>query len=72
MKRELSLKRPEPLEVVSRHPVAGAVGGVVMGLVCGGIAVVVSGSGVAVLMTILGLVIGAPGGAYVAQSVARD
>ena len=75
MKQQLSLKMlkmPEPLSAVARHPAAAAMGGLVTALVFVVIGADVSGSSVAVLMTLLGIVIGAPGGAYIAASVDRD
>jgi hypothetical protein len=58
--------------MVGKHPVAGAVGGVGMALVCGFIAAAVSTPLVAVLMALIGLVIGAPGAAHVAESAEAD
>jgi hypothetical protein len=72
MKRQLSLRMPEPLNAVARHPVAAAGGGLITALVFGVIGADVSGSSVAVMMTLAGLAIGAPGAAYIAASVDRD
>ena len=68
MKRELPLPRPEPLEAVIRHPVAGVVGGVVSGLAFGGFGALVASPMVAIVMTLIGFAIGAPGGAHIAES----
>ena len=62
------MPRVEPLAAVAKHPVAGAIGGVAMALVCGGIGGAVSSPEVAVLMGLIGLVVGAPGGAHIAES----
>jgi hypothetical protein len=59
---------PEPFQMVGKHPVAGAVGGVGMALVSGLIAAVVSTPMVAILMAVIGLAIGASGAAHVADS----
>jgi hypothetical protein len=72
MKRDLSLKMPEPLAAVARHPVAGTLGGLAVALIFGAIGAMVSSSAVAVLMTVFGFMIGAPGASYVAQSIARE
>jgi uncharacterized YccA/Bax inhibitor family protein len=72
MKGNLSLKRPEVLDAVIRHPVAGALGGVVMALLCAGIGSAVSSPTVALMMALVGLVIGAPGGAHIAASIKRE
>jgi hypothetical protein len=72
MKRDLVLRTPEPVSAVARHPAAAAVGGVVTGLVFGVMGALGASSAVAVLMTLCGLAIGAPGAAYVAASIERD
>jgi hypothetical protein len=66
--RNAFLQRPEPLTAIMRYPKAAAVGGAVMALLCGGIGAATSSPGVAVLMALLGLAIGAPGGSHVAES----
>jgi hypothetical protein len=68
MRGELMPHAPEPFEMVSKHPVAGAIGGVGMALVAGLIAAVVTTPTVAILMALIGLVVGAPGAAHVADS----
>lgn len=68
MRDRLLLKRPEPLDAVVRHPTAAAVGGVVTALIFAGIAAVVASPVVIVLMTLVGLVVGAPGAAFMADS----
>ena len=61
-------RAPEPFAAVGKHPVAGAIGGLGMALVCGAIAAAVATPLVAVLMAFIGLVVGAPGAAHVAES----
>ena len=72
MKRELLSPRPEPFEAVKRHPVAGVVGGVVSGLAFGGFGAFVASPTAAIVMTLVGFAIGAPGGAHIAESAAKD
>jgi hypothetical protein len=72
MKRDLSLRRPAPLDAVARHPAAAVVGGVVTALVFGVMGALGSGSGAAVVMTLAGLVVGAPGAAYIVASIDRE
>jgi len=70
MRNELSLKTPEGLAAVAHHPIAGTVGGVLFAVVCGGMGMDTASPAVAVLMGLLGLCIGAPMGAFVADSAA--
>ena len=60
--------RPEPLKAVTTYPKAAAIGGTVMALLCGGIGAATTSPGVAMLMALLGFVIGAPGGSHIAES----
>jgi hypothetical protein len=62
------LKRPEPLNAVMMYPKAAAVGGALMALLCGGIGAATASPGVAIVMAVLGFVIGAPGGSHIAES----
>ena len=71
MRNELSLKTPEGLAAVAHHPIAGTIGGLLFAFVCAGIGAATAGPAVAVLMGALGLGIGAPLGAIVADSAAR-
>jgi hypothetical protein len=71
MRKELPLKKPEPWEAVVHHPVAAAVGGVLSALFCGYIGAAGASPAVGVLMAAFGLLIGAPGGAFVADSAER-
>ena len=69
MKQGLTIKKPEPfVDAVVRHPAAATVGGVVTALLFGGIAAAAATPVVAVLMTLVGLVVGAPGAAFMADS----
>jgi hypothetical protein len=61
-------RAPEPFEAVGKHPIAGAIGGVGMALICGLIAAGASTPLVAILMALIGLVVGAPAAAHVAES----
>jgi hypothetical protein len=71
MRRELPLKSPEPWAAVAHHPIAAAVGGVLSALFCGYIGAAGANPTVGVVMAALGLLIGAPGGAFVADSAER-
>jgi hypothetical protein len=62
------LKRPEPLNAVMMYPKAAAVGGALMALLCGGIGAATASPIVAIVMAVLGFVIGAPGGSHIAES----
>jgi hypothetical protein len=62
------LPKPEPLKAVMMYPKAAAIGGAVMALVCGGIGAATASPFVAMVMALFGFVIGAPGGAHVAES----
>ena len=68
MRGHLMPHAPEPFEMVGRHPLAGAAGGIGMAIVCGFIAAAVSTPIVAVLMALIGLTVGAAGAAHVAES----
>jgi hypothetical protein len=70
MRNELTVKTPEGLAAVAHHPIAGTIGGVLFAAVCGGIGMATASPAVAALMGLLGLCIGAPLGAVVADSAA--
>ena len=70
MNKELSVKTPEGLDAVAHHPIAGTIGGVLFAVVCGGVGMATASPAVAALMGLLGLCIGAPLGAIVADSAA--
>jgi hypothetical protein len=72
MRGELMPRAPEPIAAVGKHPVAGVIGGLGMALVCGMIAAAVATPPVAVLMALIGLAVGAPGGAHIAESAETD
>jgi len=62
------LRRPEPVNAVMMYPKAAAIGGALMALLCGGIGAATASHGVAMIMALLGFVIGAPGGSHIAES----
>jgi hypothetical protein len=68
MRGELMPHAPEPFEMVGKHPVAGAIGGIGMALVSGLIAAAVTTPIIAILMAVIGLAVGASGAAHVAES----
>jgi hypothetical protein len=68
MRGDLSLKRPEAVNVLVKHRAAGTVGGILTALICGGFGAAASGPIVAALMAVIGLAIGAVGGASMAES----
>ena len=61
-------RRPEPLNAVMMYPKAAAIGGALMALLCGGIGAATASPAVAMLMALLGFVVGAPGGSHIAES----
>ena len=68
MKVDTSLRTVEPLEAVKRHPAAATFGGVITAVFLGMMGAVGGGPVVALLMAVAGVLIGAPGGAHVAES----
>lgn len=68
MKADTSLRTVEPLAAVRKHPTAAAVGAVLSAALLGGFAALVSGPVAGMLMVVVGLVIGAPGGAHLAEA----
>ena len=68
MKSDTSLRTVEPLAAIRRHPQAAMVGGVVSAFVLGGFSALVGGSVAGVLMAAVGVIIGAPGGAHLAEA----
>ena len=68
MKVDTSLRTVEPLAAVQGHPVAATVGGVASALVLGGFAVMAGGPMAGVVMALVGAIIGAPGGAHLAEA----
>ena len=67
MKVDTSLRTVEPLEMVKKHPRAATVGGVVTAALLGGMGMLGGGPGVALFMAAVGLCIGAPGAAHMAD-----
>jgi hypothetical protein len=68
MKANTSLRTVEPLAAVRKHPGAAVVGALVSAASLGGFAALVSGPAAALVMVVMGLVIGAPGGAHLAEA----
>ena len=68
MKVDTSLRTVEPLEAVKKHPAAAMFGGVITAIFLGMMGTVGGGPVVGVLMAVAGAIIGAPGGAHVAES----
>jgi hypothetical protein len=68
MKVDSSLRTAEPLAAVRKHPRAAIVGGVISAVALGGFSSFVGGPVVGMLMAALGAIIGAPGGAHLAEA----
>ena len=68
MKSGNSLRMVEPLAMVRKHPGAAVAGGVVTALLCGLFATLVDGPGVGFVMAAVGVIIGAPGAAHLAEA----
>jgi hypothetical protein len=68
MKSNTSLRTVEPFAAVRKHPRAAVVGGVVSAIVLGGFSVLVGGPVVGALMAAIGAIVGAPGGAHLAEA----
>lgn len=68
MKRDTSLRTVEPLAAIRKHPGAATVGGVITALCFGAIGAAVDGGVVGVVMAALGAIVGAPGGAHMAEA----
>ena len=69
MKVDTSLRTVEPLEAVKKHPRAATLGGVITAILLGAMGTVIVGPAVGVLMAVIGVCIGAPGAAHMAESV---
>ena len=63
-----TLRTVEPLAAVRKHPGAAVVGAAVSAAVLGGFAALVGGPGPGVVMMLMGAMIGAPGGAHLAEA----
>jgi len=72
MKVDTSLRTVEPLQAVRKHPRAATLGGVITAILLGLFGTFVSGPGVGLLMAVIGVCIGAPGAAHMAESVDAD
>jgi len=72
MKIDTSLRTVEPLEAVKKHPRAATLGGTITALLLGVMGTAIVGPGVGVLMAVIGVCIGAPGAAHMAESGDAD
>ena len=72
MKIDTSLRTVEPLEAVKKHPRAATLGGTITALLLGVMGTAIVGPGVGVLMAFVGVCIGAPGAAHMAESGDAD
>jgi len=72
MKVDTSLRTVEPLEAVKKHPRAATLGGTITALLLGVMGTAIVGPGVGVLMAFVGVCIGAPGAAHMAESGDAD
>ena len=68
MKSDTSLRMVEPLAAIRKHPAAAMVGGAITAIVFGVMGATIESGAVGALMAVLGAVIGAPGGAHIAES----
>jgi hypothetical protein len=68
MKAKSSLRMVEPLAAVRKHPVAATVGGLCTAIICGLMGTLADGPTVGMVMAMVGVIVGAPGAAHVAES----
>jgi len=68
MKGDTSLRTVEPLDAIRKHPGAATFGGAITGLVFGVMGAPIEGSVVGALMAIVGIIVGAPGAAHIAEA----
>jgi hypothetical protein len=68
MKVDTSLRTVEPLAAIRKHPAAATFGGAVTAIVFGIMGATIEGGVVGALMATIGAIIGAPGGAHIAES----
>jgi len=68
MKVDNSLRTVEPLHAIKRHPAAATFGGAITGVLFGVMGATIEGGVVAAAMAIIGVIIGAPGGAHIAEA----
>ena len=68
MKGDTSLRTVEPLAAIRKHPGAATFGGAFTGLVFGVMGATIEGGVVGALMAAVGIIIGAPGAAHIAEA----
>lgn len=68
MKGDTSLRTVEPLVAIRKHPLAATFGGALTAILFGVMGATVEGGAVGALMALVGAIIGAPGGAHVAEA----
>ena len=68
MKVDNSLRTVEPLHAIKRHPAAATFGGAITGVLFGVMGATIEGGVIGALMAIIGVIIGAPGGAHIAEA----
>jgi len=68
MKVDNSLRTVEPLQAIRKHPAAATFGGAITGVLFGVMGATIEGGVVAAAMAIIGVIIGAPGGAHIAEA----
>jgi hypothetical protein len=68
MKGDTSLRTVEPLAAIRKHPGAATFAGAFTGLVFGVMGATIEGGAVGALMAVVGIIIGAPGGAHIAEA----
>jgi len=72
MRGDASLRTVEPLAAVRVHPVAATVGGLVSAIVLGGFAAAAGGAMAGLVMAVVGVIVGAPGGSHIAEAAAQS
>jgi len=68
MKGDTSLRTVEPLAAIRKHPIGATVGGAATAIVFGIMGATIESGVVGALMAALGAIIGAPGGAHIAEA----
>ena len=72
MKSEASLRTVEPLEAIKKHRAAATFGGVFTAVFFGLMGAAGGGAEVGFVMAAVGAMIGAPGGAHIAEAAEPD
>lgn len=68
MKVDTSLRTVEPLAAIRKHPAAATFGGAMTAIVFGIMGATIESGAIGALMAVLGAIIGAPGGAHIAEA----